>query len=153
MNVIPPALNQQGVIGETMSAFTAIPSNYMLDWYVGKTSAPAAATRYITTFSGDPNGAGVENINTLTGSPTRTALTPGFGSGASASSTANTSIITFFTSASGTGTVDHLAIFDSATGGNQWGSCTITSKLNRRWRWSGHQYWPMHVQHFVGDLW
>ena len=112
-----------------MGAFTNTTSDYMLDWLVGKATPPAVSTRYITTFNGDPAGAGSENINTLTGSANRINLTTAFGSSAAASSTANTALITFFTAASGTGTVDYLAVYDSLTGGNMMASCGITAKL------------------------
>ena len=87
-----------------MGAFTATAANPMLDFLVGKATA-TTGTRYISTFNGDPQGAGVENIATLTGSANRTNLTAAFSNAAAASSTANASIVTFFTTAAGTGAV------------------------------------------------
>lgn len=111
-----------------MSAFTANGADPMLNWLTGY-AGMSQATHYITTFSGDPQGAGAENINTLNGSANRVNLTAAFSAAAAASSVANASVITFTTSAAGSATVDHLAIYDAITGGNLLASCAITSKL------------------------
>ena len=110
-----------------MADFTASPRNAMLEWLVGNTTPAAVATRYITTFLGDPQGAGVENINTLTGSSNRINMTTAMGT-ASAGAIASDTNISFTASASGAATVNFVAVYDAITGGNLLASVAVTSK-------------------------
>lgn len=110
-----------------MAAFTATPRNAMLDWLVGNADPAATGTRYITIFNGDPQGAGSEVINTVTGSANRinmtTAMAPA-GTGSCASDTD----ITFTTDAAGASTVNYVAVYDAITAGNLLASASVTSK-------------------------
>jgi len=110
-----------------MPDFTASPRNAMLDWLVGNTTPAAVATRYITTYNGDPQGAGSENISTLTGSANRINMTTAMAAAASGSAASDTDIV-FTASASGSVTVDYVAVFDAITGGNLLASAAVTSK-------------------------
>lgn len=101
--------------------------NPMLDWLVGNGDPSATATRYITTFNGDPQGAGSENINTLTGSANRIDLTTAMAAAATGSVTSDT-LITFTASAAAGATVDYVAIYDAQTAGNLLASTSVTSK-------------------------
>jgi hypothetical protein len=110
-----------------MAEFLTTPRNAMLDWLVGNADPAATATRYITTFNGDPQGAGSENISTISGSANRidmtTAMAPA-GSGSCASDTD----ITFTASAAGGATIDYIAVYDAQTAGNLLASTSVTSK-------------------------
>jgi hypothetical protein len=110
-----------------MAAFVATSLNSMVDWFTGKTTPAAVATRYLTTYSGDPQGAGTENIATITGSANRIAITAAMAA-AAAGSSSNTSILTITASAVGAATVDFIAIKDALTAGNTTGSVAVTSK-------------------------
>jgi hypothetical protein len=101
--------------------------NVMLDWLTGKTTPAAVATRYITTYNGDPQGAGSENISTLTGSANRQAITGSMAAAASGSAASNADI-TFTNSAVGGATVNFVAIFSAITGGTLMASVAVTSK-------------------------
>lgn len=109
-----------------MGAFVAtVTSNPMIQWLVGNATPSAAATRYITVYNGDPQGAGSEVINTITGSSTRPSISFAAASGGSASSNAT---VTFTTNAAGSATVDHVALMTAATGGSVMASTSVTSK-------------------------
>ena len=109
-----------------MGAFVnTVTSNVMLDWLSGKASAASTATRYISIWSGDPQGAGSEVINTVTGSSTRPSVTFSSASGGSSSSSGD---VVFTTNASGASTVDHVALHTAATSGSVMASCAVTSK-------------------------
>lgn len=110
-----------------MGAFTATAADYLIDWMTGKTTPPAVATRYITTYNGDPQGAGSENIATLTGSANRIAITASMDAAAASSAASNANIV-FTSSASGGVTVDHVAIFSAITAGTLYASAAVTSK-------------------------
>ena len=110
-----------------MADFTAFSSNEMIDWLTGVASPVATGTRYLTTFNGDPQGAGTENISTLTGSANRIAITANMAAAAAAAAS-NTGIITITASAVGAATVDFVAIYDAITGGNLLASTAVTSK-------------------------
>lgn len=110
-----------------MPDFVASTRNSMIDWLTGKTTPAAVATRYITTYNGDPQGAGSENISTITGSANRQAITAAMNA-ASGGSAANASDITFTNSAVGGATVDFVAIFSAITGGTLMASTAVTSK-------------------------
>jgi hypothetical protein len=110
-----------------MAAFVATVRDTMLDWLTGKTTPAAVATRYITTYNGDPQGAGSENIATLTGSSNRINLTTAMAAASSGSAVSNADI-TFTASASGGATVDYVAIYSAITGGTLYASASVTSK-------------------------
>ncbi len=98
-----------------------------LDWLVGNASMAATGTRYVTVFDGNPQGAGSEVINTLTGSSNRIDLTAAMDD-ASGGSVANDTQITFTSSAVGAADVDFVAIYDAITGGNLLASVAVTAK-------------------------
>jgi hypothetical protein len=110
-----------------MSAFTASPRNTMLDWLDGKTNAPAVGTRYITTFNGDPQAGGTENISSLTGSANRINMTTAMAAASGGSAASNADIV-FTASSAGSATVDYVAVYDAITGGNLLASAQVTSK-------------------------
>ncbi len=110
-----------------MAAFTNTPINAMLDWLTGQTTPTAVSTRYITTFLGNPQGAGVENISTLTGSSNRIDMTTAMAASSSAICLSDTDI-TFTNSASGAATVDYVAVYTAITGGTLYASAAVTSK-------------------------
>lgn len=110
-----------------MAAFTTSPRNSMLDWLDGKTTPAAVATRYITVFNGDPQGAGSEVINNITGSNNRINMTTAMAAASSASASSNADI-TFTSSATGSATVNYVAVYDAITAGNLLASASVTSK-------------------------
>lgn len=110
-----------------MADFVSSARDEMLDWLVGIADPPATGTRYITIFSGDPQGAGSEVINTVTGSSNRQDLTTAMAA-ASGASVASDTDITFTTNAAGASTVDYVAIYDAQTAGNLLASTSVTSK-------------------------
>lgn len=112
-----------------MGAFTALANNYMLDWIVGKTTPAAVATRYLTASNGSLPG-GTEQMNAMTGSTNRIALTAAtyFTVAAASSSIASQADIVFTSSSSGAATVDHVSMYDANTGTNQYSQVTVTSK-------------------------
>lgn len=110
-----------------MAAFVAAVRNTQIDWLTGKTTPAAVATRYITTYLGDPQGAGVENIATLTGSANRIAITASMNAAAAGSAT-NSADITLTNAASSAATVDYVAIMSAITGGTVMASTPVTSK-------------------------
>lgn len=109
-----------------MADFAAASRNSMVDWLTGKTNPAAVATRYITTYNGDPQGAGSENINTITGSANRQAITATM-SAASGGSSANAGDITFTNSAVGSATVDFVALMSAITGGSVMASTAVNA--------------------------
>lgn len=110
-----------------MADFTAGTRNSMIDWLTGLTTPAAVGDRYITTFNGDPQGAGSENISTLTGSANRQIITSKMAAAASGSGASNADI-QFTASAVGAATVDFVAIYSAITGGTLMGSAAVTSK-------------------------
>lgn len=110
-----------------MADFVASSRNEMLDWLTGEANPPAVATRYITIFDGDPQGAGSEVINTITGSANRQNMTTAMAA-ASGGSAASDTDITFTNSAVGAADVDYVAVYDAQTGGNLMASTQVTSK-------------------------
>jgi hypothetical protein len=110
-----------------MADFTASVRNTMLDWLTGKTTPTAVATRYITTYNGDPQSGGTENIATITGSANRIAITASMDAAASGSAASNADL-TFTNSAVGGATVDYVAIMSAITGGTVMASAAVTSK-------------------------
>jgi hypothetical protein len=110
-----------------MADFVAGVRNSMLDWFTGKTTPAAVANRYITTFNGDPQGAGSENINTITGSANRQIITTKMAAAAGGSAASNADIV-FTAAAVGAATVDFVAVYDAITGGNLMGSAAVSSK-------------------------
>lgn len=111
-----------------MAAFVAATSNTMLDWLTGKTTPAAVATRYITTYNGDPQAGGTENINTITGSANRQPITAAMAAAAAASATNSISAITFTTAAVAAATVNFVAIMSAITGGTVMASAAVTAK-------------------------
>lgn len=110
-----------------MADFVATAINEMLDWLDGVADPPTVGTRYITTFNGDPQGAGSENINTITGSSNRVAITANMAVASGGSAVSNGDI-TITASAVGSATVDYVAIYDAQTAGNLLASTAVTSK-------------------------
>jgi hypothetical protein len=101
--------------------------NPFLDWLTGQANMAAAATRYITVFNGDPQGAGSEVINTITGSANRQDMTAAMAA-ASGGQCVSDTLITFTTAAVGAATVDYVAVYSAITGGNLLASAQVTSK-------------------------
>jgi hypothetical protein len=110
-----------------MADFVASARDEMLDWLTGEANPPAVATRYITVFNGDPQGAGSEVINTITGSANRQNMTTAMAA-ASGGSQASDTDITFTASAVGGATVDYVAVYSAITGGTLLASTAVTSK-------------------------
>lgn len=110
-----------------MADFVASTRNTMLDWLTGLTTPAAVATRYITVFDGDPQGAGSEVINTITGSANRQDMTTAMAAAAAGSAASDTDI-TFTNSAVGAATVDYVAVYSAITGGTLLASTQVTSK-------------------------
>jgi hypothetical protein len=110
-----------------MAAFTETPRNAMLDWLVGTADPAATGTRYITVFDGDPQGAGTEKINDISGSANRIDMTTAMAAAGSGSCASDTDI-TITASATGSATVDHVAVYDKQTAGNLLASASVTSK-------------------------
>jgi len=110
-----------------MADFVASTRNTMLDWLTGLTTPAAVATRYITVFNGDPQGAGSEVINTITGSANRQDMTTAMAAAAAGSAASDTDI-TFTNSAVGAATVDYVAVYSAITGGTLLASTQVTSK-------------------------
>lgn len=110
-----------------MADFVATSINAMLDWLVGNATPAAVATRYITLFNGDPQGAGSEVINTITGSANRQNMTTAMGD-AAAGAVASDTLITFTSSAVGAATVDYVAVYSAITGGTLMASTAVTSR-------------------------
>lgn len=110
-----------------MADFTATSINEMIDWLTGVADPPATGTRYLTTFNGDPQGAGSENISTITGSANRIAITADM-TAASGGAASNDADITITASAVGAATVDYVAIYSAITGGALLASTAISSK-------------------------
>jgi hypothetical protein len=110
-----------------MAAFVATVRNTMLDWLTGKSTPATVATRYITTYNGDPQGGGAENISTITGSANRIDMTTAMAAASSGSAVSNADI-TFTSSASAGATVDYIAVFSAITGGTVYASAAVTSK-------------------------
>lgn len=110
-----------------MAEFVASAINDMLDWLTGIADPAATATRYITTYNGDPQGAGSENISTLTGSANRINMTTAMAAASGGSAASDTDIV-FTSSASAGATVDYVAVFDAQTAGNLLASTAVTSR-------------------------
>lgn len=111
-----------------MPAFVVSARNSMIDWLTGKTTPAAVATRYITVFNGDPQGAGAEVLNDIAGSPNRPNLTAAIGAAVDGSA-ATTADIDFTTDATGSATVNHVAIMSAVTGGSVMASAAVTTKV------------------------
>jgi hypothetical protein len=110
-----------------MADFTAAVRNSMIDWLTGLTTPAAVATRYVTVFDGDPQGAGTEVINDITGSANRQDLTTAMAA-ASGGSGASDTDVTFTNSAVGAADVDYVAIYSAITGGTLLASTQVTPK-------------------------
>jgi hypothetical protein len=110
-----------------VSTFVVGIRNTILDWLTGKASPPAAANRFITVFSGDPQAGGVEVIALLTGSSTRPNATAAMGL-ALGGVAVNTAPITVVAAAVAGGMVNYAALYDAATGGNLMGSSPVAQR-------------------------
>lgn len=112
-----------------MAAFVASVRNTMLDWLTGRTTPATAATRYITTYNGDPQGAGSENLGTLTGGTSRIDMTTAMAAASSGAATSNADI-TFTASAAAGATVNYVAVYTAQTigTGTLYASAAVTSK-------------------------
>ena len=111
-----------------MADYVATARDEMIDWLTGKADPPATATRYITVFNGDPQGAGSEQISAISGSANRIDMTTAMAVSSSASA-ASSGDITFTASATGGATVDYVAVYDAQTAGNLLASTSVTSKV------------------------
>jgi hypothetical protein len=109
-----------------MAVFTATVSSTMLNWLTGNTTPAAVATRYITVFNGDPQGAGSEVISTLTGSANRIAMTAAVPTTATNTVSSNADIV-FTTSAVGSSLVTHVAVYSAITAGTLYASAAVTA--------------------------
>ena len=110
-----------------MAAYTTTVTSAWLNWVSGNTTPSAAATRYITTFNGDPQSGGTENISTITGSANRINMTTAVPTTATATVSSNADIV-FTTSASAGATVNYIAIYTAITGGTLLASASVTSR-------------------------
>jgi hypothetical protein len=108
-------------------AIVAAVRNSMLDWLTGRTTPASVATRYITTFYGDPQSGGSENISTITGSANRIDMTTAMAAATSGAALSNADI-TFTTNASAGATVDYVAVYSAITGGTLYATASVTSK-------------------------
>lgn len=108
-----------------MAAFTNAAIANSVNWFTGNASPTATGTRYITIFNGDPQGAGSEVINQITGSSTRPAITFTAVTGQQAN---NNATVSFTSSAVGPNTVTHVAIYSASTAGTLLGSAAVTNK-------------------------
>lgn len=109
-----------------MPDFTAATANSMVDWLTGKTTPAAVANRFITVFDGDPQGAGVEVLNTISGSATRPQLTSQIAAASGGVATSNLDI-TFTNSAVAGADVDYIAIYSAATAGTLMASSAVNT--------------------------
>lgn len=101
-----------------MADITGAQRAVMIDWLTGKTTPAAVANRFITVFNGDPQGAGSEVLNTISGSATRPQLTSAIGACNTSTGVAtSTGDITFTNSAVAGATIDHVAMYSASTGG------------------------------------
>lgn len=108
-----------------MAVFTATVSSTMLNWLTGNTTPAAVATRYISVWNGDPQGAGAEVISTLTGSANRINMTAAVPSTATNTATSNLDIV-FTTAAVGAATVSHVSINSAITAGTLYASGPVS---------------------------
>lgn len=110
-----------------MADFVASVRDEMLDWLTGIADPPATATRYITVFNGDPQGAGVEVISTITGSANRIDMTTAMVVASSGGAASDTDI-TFTNQAVDDADVDHVAVYDAITGGTLLASAQVNER-------------------------
>lgn len=87
------------------------------DWLVGNASMPAAGTRFLALFNGDPEGAGTEVTTTIRPAG-RVAITSDMSAADSNGESTNSSEIDFGSADAGA-TVTHLAIYDAVSSGNR----------------------------------
>ncbi len=100
--------------------------NAFVNWRTGTSSMPAATTRYIALFNGDPTSGGSEITATVcTNRKSITGMS--VSSGGSKSST-NSAELVFTASASGSGTWNYIGVYDASTGGNLLWYKDITSR-------------------------
>lgn len=109
-----------------MAVFTATVSSTMLNWLTGNTTPAAVATRYISVYNGDPQGAGAEVISTLTGSANRINMTAAVPTTATNTVSSNADII-FTTAAVGSATVTHVGISNAITAGTLYASAAVSA--------------------------
>jgi hypothetical protein len=112
-----------------MAAFTDFTSDYLLDWVVGKTTPSAVSTRYLTASDTILPG-GTEQMNAMTGSTNRVALTAAtyFTSAAATHAIASHADIVFTASSSGAASVGYVSMWDAITGGNMMSQAAVTAK-------------------------
>jgi hypothetical protein len=112
-----------------MAAFTDFSSDYMLDWIVGKTTPSAVSTRYLTASDTSLPG-GTEQMNAMTGSTNRVALTAAtyWTVAAATHAIASQADITFTSNSSGSATVAFVSMWDAITAGNMMSQASVTSK-------------------------
>lgn len=100
--------------------------NAFVNWRTGANSMPAATTRYIALFNGDPTSGGSEITATVC--TNRKSITGMSVSSGGAKSSTNSANLIFTTSASGTGTWNYIGVYDASSGGNLLWYKDITSR-------------------------
>jgi hypothetical protein len=98
----------------------------MLNWFTGNATPAAVATRYVSVWNGDPQGAGTEVISTLTGSANRIAMTAAVPSTATNTVASNADIV-FTTAAVGSATVSYVAVHSAITAGAIYASAPVST--------------------------
>ncbi|RIA56757.1 phage tail fiber protein [Dichotomicrobium thermohalophilum] len=101
--------------------------NQLVDWVIGKSDPlPAAGSRYVALFDGDPQAAGTE-VTTTIRSAGRVAITSSMEAAGTTTTgeSASTADIDFGNAENGA-TVSHIAIYDSASGGTLLASDVLT---------------------------
>jgi hypothetical protein len=98
----------------------------MLNWLTGNTTPAAVATRYISVWNGDPQGAGAEVISTITGSGNRINMTAAVPSTATNTAASNLDLV-FTTAAVGAATVSYVSINSAITVGTLYASGPVTT--------------------------
>lgn len=101
--------------------------NQLVDWVIGKSDPlPAAGTRYVALFDGDPQGSGSEVTTTIRPAG-RLPITSSMEDAGTTSTgeSASTADIDFGNADDGA-TVSHIAIYDSDSGGTLLASDALT---------------------------
>lgn len=112
-----------------MGDLTSLNDDYVLDWVVGKTTPPAAATRYLTVSDASLPG-GTEQLLLMNGTANRIALTPAsvFSVAASGSAIASQAVIIITASSQNAALIAYVSIWNSNTDGNMIAQAVITPK-------------------------
>lgn len=99
-----------------MSELAVVYANAVIDYLRGAGAPSAISGIYLDLYNGDPQGAGVSVLGTITGSSTRLNVTAAFGAASGGVST-NTSTVSVTTSAVGAAPVSHVAFFGASMAG------------------------------------